>query len=362
MGRAVSKLQLSELQRRELERLVHAPSASEREVRRAQIVLGRAGGESQEAVATAIGVNRPVVALWERRFRCQGVAGLADAKGRGRRPSISLERAARVLTEAAQPPPAGHSRWSVRSMARHAQLSPATVQRLWSANGIKPHVLRTLQLSRDRQLVAKFWDVIGLYLHPPDRALVLCCEAKSQCQAPERTQPGQPLGIGHVRTRAHDYLRHGTLTLFAALSYLDGKISSRIAARPTEVEWLAFLRRIDRESPADLTLHLIADGYSTHKHPKVRAWIAKHPRFHTRFAPTSSSWLNLVERSFRDLSEESLRSGSFDSTRELTRAIESYLAECNLDPKPYRWRAKAEDILARIQRARSFAGMPQLSV
>lgn len=349
------------LQRRELERLVRAPTASQREVRRARIVLRRAAGESQEAVAAAVGVNRPVVALWERRFRRDGLAGLADAKGRGRKSSIALDRAARVLSEAVQPPP-GRSRWSVRSMARHVQLSPATVQRLWSANEIKPHLQRTFKLSRDRQFVAKFWDVIGLYLNPPDRALVLCCDEKSQCQALERTQPGLPLGIGHLRTHTHDYVRHGTITLFAALSYLDGKIISRIAPRHTHVEWLAFLRRIDRETPTDLALHLIADNYSTHKHPKVKEWLARHPRFHMHFVPTSSSWLNLVERFFRDLSEDTLRAGSFESTRELTRAIETYLADRNLDPKPYRWRAKGEDILAKIQRARSVAGMPAINV
>jgi transposase len=247
-------------------------------------------------------------------------------------------------------------------MARHAHLSPATVQRLWSANDIKPHVLRTFKLSRDKEFVAKFWDVVGLYLNPPDRALVLCCDEKSQCQALERTQPGLPLGIGHVRTRTHDYVRHGTITLFAALGYLDGKIISRMAPRHTHLEWLAFLRCIERETPAELDLHLIADNYGTHKHPKVKAWLARRPRFHMHFVPTSSSWLNLVERFFRDLTEDSLREGSFASTRELTRSIETYLAQRNLDPKPYRWRAKGEDILAKIQRARAIVGVAPLNV
>lgn len=361
MSRAVLKLEVSAQQRRELERLVRAQSSTQREVRRARIVLARAAGETQESVAATVGVNRPVVALWERRFRRDGIGGLADAKGRGRKRSIAVEHAERVITEAVQPP-AGRSRWSVRSMARHAHLSPATVQRLWSANDIKPHVLRTFKLSRDREFVAKFWDVVGLYLNPPDRALVLCCDEKSQCQALERTQPGLPLGIGHVRTRTHDYVRHGTITLFAALGYLDGKIISRMAPRHTHLEWLAFLRCIDRETPAELDLHLIADNYGTHKHPKVKAWLARHPRFHMHFVPTSSSWLNLVERFFRDLTEDSLREGSFASTRELTRSIETYLAQRNLDPKPYRWRAKGEDILAKIQRARAIVGVAPLNV
>jgi transposase len=351
MARSVSKLELSERQRRELTRWLSAATATQREVRRARIVLLRAAGKTQEQTAQEVGVNRPVVALWERRFRRAGIAGLSDAKGRGRKQSIAPERAERVLTEAVQPPP-GRTRWSVRSMARHAQVSPATVQRLWSANDIKPHQLRTFKLSRDQQFEAKFWDVVGLYLNPPDRALVLCCDEKTQCQALERTQPGLPLGIGQVRTRTHDYVRHGTITLFAALGYLDGKIISRIAPRHTHVEWLAFLKRIDRESPRELDLHLIADNYSTHKHPQVKQWLAQHPRFHMHFVPTSSSWLNLVERFFRDLSEDAIREGSFTSVRELIRAIETYLVQRNLDPKPYRWRAKGEDILAKIQRAR----------
>lgn len=288
----------------------------------------------------------------ERRFRSRGLAGLTDAKGRGRKSSLAPEAIERVVSEAVRPPP-GRTRWSVRSMAEHAGISPASVQRIWRDNDLKPHQLRTFKLSRDPHFESKFWDVIALYLNPPDRALVLCCDEKSQCQALERTQPGLPLGIGQIRTRTHDYVRHGTITLFAALSYLDGKIISRIAPQHTHVEWLAFLRRIDKETPAELSLHLIADNYGTHKHPKVKRWLARHPRFHMHFVPTSSSWLNLVERFFRDLSEDSLREGSFQSVRELTRQIETYLAQRNLDPQPYRWRAKGEEILAKIQRARA---------
>ena len=237
-------------------------------------------------------------------------------------------------------------------MAEHADISPAQVQRIWSANDIKPHVLRTFKLSRDKDFEVKFWDVIGLYLTPPDRALVLCCDEKSQCQALERTQPGLPLGIGHIRTRTHDFVRHGTVTLFAALNYLDGKIISRVAERHDHAEWLTFLKQIDRQTPRGLDLHLIADNYGTHKHPEVKEWLAKHARFHMHFVPTSSSWLNLVERFFRDLSEEAISEGSFTSVRDLTMAIEIYLAQRNLDPKPYRWRAKGAEILAKIERAR----------
>jgi transposase len=351
MAARIARLEVSEQQRRELVRITRAATSTQREVRRARIVLLRADGHSQEAAARELGVNRSVVGLWEQRFREQGLAGLSDAKGRGRRPSIAPKTVERVLTQAVQPP-AGRTRWSVRSMARHVQISPAQVQRIWSANDIKPHILRTFRLSRDPEFEAKFWDVIGLYLNPPDRALVLCCDEKSQCQALQRTQPGLPLGIGHVRTRTHDFVRHGTVTLFAALNYLDGKIISRVAERHDHAEWLRFLKQVDRQTPAGLDLHLIADNYGTHKHPEVREWLAKHPRLHMHFVPTSSSWLNLVERFFRDISEEAISEGSFSSVRDLTLAIEIYLAERNLDPKPYRWRAKGADILAKIQRAR----------
>jgi transposase len=351
VARSIVNLEVSEQQLQELRRIVRAASSARRDVRRARIVLLRAEGKTQEETAREVGVNRPVVGLWERRFRSQGLAGLKDAKGRGRKPSITPQTVQRVLTEAVQPPP-GRTRWSVRTMAQHAQISPAQVQRIWSANDIKPHVLRTFKLSRDKDFEAKFWDVIGLYLSPPERALVLCCDEKSQLQALQRTQPGLPLGIGHIRTRTHDYLRHGTVTLFAALKYRDGKIISRIAERHDHTEWLRFLKHIDRQTPAGLALHLIADNYGTHKHPEVKHWLSRHPRFHMHFVPTSSSWLNLVERFFRDLSEDAVSEGSFTSVRDLTLAIEIYLAQRNLDPKPYRWRAKGADILAKVQRAR----------
>ena len=238
-------------------------------------------------------------------------------------------------------------------MARHAGVSKTRVQQLWSRNDLKPHLTRTFKLSRDPQFEPKFWDVIGLYLQPPHKALVLCCDEKSQCQALERTQPGLPLGMGHLRTRTHDYTRHGTVTLFAALNYLDGKIYSTTAARHTHVEWLAFLKQIERQTPRELALHLIVDNYATHKHPAVRAWLAKHPRLHLHFTPTGSSWLNLVERFFRDLTVDVVREGSFGSVRALTRAIADYLAARNLHPKPYRWRAEGAEILRKIKAARA---------
>ena len=224
---------------------------------------------------------------------------------------------------------------------------------IWQANDLKPHRMRTFKLSRDPQFEAKFWDVIGLYLDPPQKALVLCCDEKSQCQALERSQPGLPLGIGHIRTRTHDYVRHGTTTLFAALNSLDGRVIARTETRHTHVEWLRFLRQIERETPPELTLHLIVDNYATHKHPAVRAWLARHPRVRQHFTPTSSSWLNLVERFFRDLTQEVVREGNFQSVGELVRTIEVWLAQRNRQPQRYVWRAEGSAILKKITRARA---------
>ncbi len=316
------------------------------------MVLLRASGHSQVETAATVGVNRPVVIHWERRFADLGLAGLAEATGRGRKASIPATKVATVLTKATQPPP-NRTRWSVRSIAREVGLSPASVQRIWAANDIKPHLTRTFKLSRDPQFEARFWDVIGLYLDPPARALVLCCDEKSQCQALERTQPGLPLGLGHIRTRTHDYIRHGTVTLFAALNYLDGKILSTTAARRTHVEWLAFLKKIHRTTPRELALHLIIDNYATHKHPVVLVWLKQHPRIHLHFTPTSSSWLNLVERFFRQLTDDVLREGSFGSVPELVTAIKVHVAHHNLQPRPYRWKADGVTILEKIRRAKA---------
>ena len=249
--------------------MINASTTPQRMVAWARIVLLRTDGRSQEATATEVGMSRPAVIRWERRFASHGLAGLEEAPGRGPKPSIPDAKKEKIITQATQPPP-HRTRWSVRAMARQTGVSPASVQRIWAANEIKPHLSRTFKLSRDPNFETKFWDVIGLYLNPPDEALVLCCDEKSQCQALERTQPGLPLGIGQV-TRTHDYTRHGTVTLFAALNYLDGRILSTTAPQHTHVEWLAFLKKLHRQTPAELTRHLIVDNYATHKHAKVKA-------------------------------------------------------------------------------------------
>ena len=351
MSRPIQVLTITDAQKRELDRVSKASSSAQRDVQRARIILLRAGGLSQAQTAQSAGVSRQSVSKWCGRFAREGIAGLRDAKGRGRKGSIPAAVQDMILTGAVRPPP-GRARWSVRGMARHAKVSPDTVRRLWAANGIKPHLTRTFKVSGDPHFEEKFWDVIGLYLDPPAQALVLCCDEKSQCQAIERTQPGLPPGPGRARTKTHDYIRHGTLTLFAALSYLDGKIHSCTAARHTHREWLAFLRQLDRETPAELALHVIADNYATHKHAAVRGWLAAHPRFHMHFTPSSSSWMNLVERFFRDLTEDVVREGSFTSVKELAAAIEGYLLARNLSPRRYVWRQSGAVILEKIRRAR----------
>jgi transposase len=275
---------------------------------------------------------------------------------------VSEKVKAEIISEALQPPP-GHTQWSTRKMARAKGVSNQTVHKLWRANEIKPHIKRTFKLSNDKRFEEKFWDVIGLYLNPPDRALVLCCDEKSQCQALERTQPGLPLGIGHVRTATHDYTRHGTITLFAALNYLDGKIFHNTAPSHTHREWLAFLKQIDRETPDGLCLHLIIDNYSTHKHEKVRSWIKRRNRRHRKqhmddrivlhFTPTSCSWMNPVERFFRDITVDCIRDGSFSSVKELVDSIPCDPDGRNLRPVAYHRHAGGAKFLEKTVRARN---------
>lgn len=352
MAHPISIVELTDEERSELQRRVRASTTSQRDSLRARIVLLRAEGLREKEVAEQLGTSMTTVSLWSRRFEESGIDGLRDKPGRGRKPWLPAEKIRKVVTEVTQPPK-GRRRWSVRTMAKAVGISHDSVHRIWRQNDLKPHLVRTFKVSRDPEFDRKFWDVIGLYLAPPQRALVLCCDEKSQCQALERTQPALPLGIGYIRTKTHDYIRHGTITLFAALNYLDGKILSRTEVRHTHVEWLRFLKQIDRQTPPEVDLHLIADNYGTHKHAKVRQWLSKHPRFHLHFTPTGSSWLNLVERFFADLTEECVREGSFTGVRQLVRAIEEYLAVRNEDPKRYVWRAQGEEVLARIQRARA---------
>lgn len=363
MSRPISKLSLTEIQLVELNRILSRPTSSQRLVRRCRIILQRGSGSSQAQVASLLGITRTVVSHWENRFRQGGSAGLNEARRSGRKSSISEDIKAKIITTATTPP-AGHTQWSTRKMARAQGVSNQTVHKLWVANGIKPHIKRTFKLSNDLHFETKFWDIIGLYLNQSDRMLVLCCDEKSQCQALERTQLPLPLGLnGKVRTGTHDYIRHGTITLFAALNYMDGRIHRQTAEKHTHVEWLAFLKLLDRETDPEVTLHMILDNYATHKHPVVRRWIKwRNDRYRKaqgidrivlHFTPTSSSWMNLVERFFRDLTVDCVRDGSFGSVAELIKAMETYLAERDLNPVRYQWKAEGAAILEKIQRARA---------
>ena len=352
MARPVSVLELTPDEKQQLQRLAGSKTGSQRDGLRARIVLRRSEGSPEAKVAAALGVSINTVSTWSRRFEQQGLEGLRDRPGRGRKPWLPAAKVRQVITRVVQPPK-GKKKWSTRSMAAAAGMSHQSVHRIWKNNDLKPHLLRTFKISQDPQFERKFWDVIGLYLNPPDKALVLCCDEKSQCQALERTQPGLPLGIGQVRTRTHDYKRHGTITLFAALNYLDGKILSRTEKHHTHVEWLRFLKQIERETPQEIELHLIVDNYATHKHQKVRQWLQHHPRVIVHFTPTGSSWMNLVERFFADLTADCVREGSFESVRELIEAIDEFLAVRNEEPKRYVWRAKGEDILRKIEKAKA---------
>jgi|SRR5580658_2308317 transposase len=351
MARPISQLDVTLEDRIELQRRFRAATAPQRESLRARIILLRAKGKKEQDIATELGVSMATVSKWSSRFELSGLDGLADKPGRGRKPSLPAGKMEQVLTKVTQPP-RGRRRWSVRTMANAVGISPDSVHRIWKQNDLKPHLVRTFKLSRDAEFEPKFWDIVGLYLNPPNKALVLCCDEKSQCQALERTQPGLPLGAGHIRTQTHDYYRHGTVTLFAALNYIDGKIISRTEPKHTHVEWLRFLKQLDKETPKDLDVHLIVDNYATHKHAKVKQWLARHARFHVHFTPTGSSWLNLVERFFADITQEAIRDGSFTSVRQLVATIDEYLALRNEQPKRYIWRAKGEEILAKIHRAR----------
>jgi DDE superfamily endonuclease/Winged helix-turn helix len=350
MSRVASRIELTEPERMELERRERAHSGPYRDRQRAKMILLASEGLENQQIAQRLKMSRLAVGKWRERFSLERIAGLDDAPGRGRSSTLAPEQVQAVLSRVVQPP-AHLRRWSCRTMARESGLSKSTVHKLWASNDLKPHLSRTFKLSSDPEFETKFWDIVGLYLNPPEQALVLCCDEKSQIQALSRSQPGLPLGTGHIQTRTHDYYRNGTVTLFAALDYLQGKIIARTDRRHTHREWLRFLKHIDEQTPPRVGLHLIVDNYSAHKHPKVKAWLARHRRFHLHFTPTSASWLNLVERFFRDLTQQAIVGGSFENVRVLIEAIDAYLAQHNLKAKRYVWRADGAEVLRKINKA-----------
>lgn len=352
--RIAPRVELSLEQRTVLERLARRRSIPARVVERAQIVLRAAEGMENQQIARMMRLTPEKVARWRNRFLQGGIAALEkDAPRPGRTRTITDRWVKKVMDMTLQEKPAQATHWSTRSMAAAAGISEASVRRIWRAHGLKPHLVRTFKLSRDPEFTEKLEDIVGLYLNPPEHAIVLCADEKSQIQALDRTQPGLPMKKGRCGTMTHDYKRNGTATLFAALDTLQGHVISMYDDRHRHQEWLKFLGAIDHVVPADRPIHLIADNYSTHKHPKVKSWLRRHPRFHMHFTPTSCSWLNMVERFFRDLTENRLRRGVFRSVEELITAIDQYIGRHNEHPKPFIWTAKAADILEKVKRART---------
>jgi transposase len=344
---------MTDAQREILESLGRSHTASHRQVQRAQALLLAADGVANTWIAEQVGVTVVTVREWRSRFEQEGLATLGKVRaGRGRKPTIPAEQVAEIVRRTTEETPPGQTHWSCRTMAKAAGVSPATVQRIWAARGLKPHLVKTFKLSSDPRFEEKLVDVVGLYLDPPERAVVLCMDEKSSVQALDRTQPSLPMVKGRAGTMTSDYKRHDTTTLFAALDVLSGKVIGQCLPRHRHEEFLKFLRVIDKETPNGLDVHLILDNYSTHKHADVAAWLDHHPRFHLHFTPTSSSWLNLVERWFREITDKAIRRGVFHSVPDLIAAIECYLQAHNQDPKPFVWTATADDILAKVQRGR----------
>jgi transposase len=352
--RVAAPVILTDEQRSQLLAYSRGRKTAARLVVRSRIVLLAAAGKPDVEIARRLSLVPRSAARWRARFLRYGIAGLQqDAARAGRPRTIPAETVAEVIRKTTQEKPPQATHWSTRSMAAAAGISEASVRRIWRAHGLKPHRVQSFKLSNDPQFAEKLQDIVSLYLNPPEHALVLALDEKSQIQALDRTQPGLPLKKGRAQTLTHDYKRHGTTTLFAALNTLDGKVLATCMPRHRHQEWLKFLRMIDRQTPRDVDLHLIVDNYSTHKHPEVQRWAKGHQRFHFHFTPTSSSWLNMVERFFRDLSQNQLRRGTFTSVSHLVNAILAYIEQHNRAPKPFIWTAKATDILEKVKRAKA---------
>lgn len=347
------QLAMSVEQQHQLEAWVRAPLTPQKVALRSRICLLAHQGQSNRQIAQQLRTSRPTVILWRKRFEEAGVAGLEHEPPR--RPHVHRSQEAlirRIVNTTLQSTPADATHWSTRTLGRHLGVSHMTVARVWDRHGLQPHRVRTFKLSRDKAFVEKLTDVVGLYLNPPDKALVFCVDEKSQIQALDRTQPGLPLKKGRCGTMTHDYVRHGTTTLFAALNVLEGTVIGECFNRHRHEEFLKFLRQIDRQTLPGFALHLIVDNYATHKHPAVKQWIGKHPRFHLHFTPTSSSWLNLVERWFAEITRKRIRRGIFRSVSDLVQAIETYISLKNIDPKPFRWTKGVDQILEKVGRCK----------
>jgi transposase len=353
MPKTIPALALNAGDQRQIQQWLAAHGTRQQVVLRSQIVLAAAEGQSDSAIARQLEINRKTVMLWRDRFAEQGLGSLWDvAPGRGRKPIYSPEKIKAIVDATLQTKPKGITQWSCRLMAESQGVSKSTVSNIWRSHNLKPHRVKSFKLSRDPRFLEKLTDVVGLYLNPPQQAIVLCVDEKSQIQALDRTQPGLPLKKGRCGTMTHDYKRNGTTTLFAALEVLQGQVIGQCYERHRHQELLRFLRRLDQEFPGEIPLHLVMDNYGTHKHERVKTWLKRHPRFILHFVPTSSSWLNLVERWFRELTTKRVRRGSFGSVEDLKTAIADFLETWNEKPKPFVWTATVESIVEKLARCR----------
>jgi len=353
MSRTAMQVSLNPADSQELQRWIGAHRTPQQVAQRCRIILAAAEGKQDKDIAGSMQINYKTVALWRHRFCNEGPDCLWEvAAGRGRKPYITTDRIEKVITATLQTRPAGATHWSCRTMAEEQGVSKSTINRVWQSHGLKPHLTKQFKLSRDPNFLEKLTDVVGLYLNPPEKALVLCVDEKSQIQALDRTQPGLPLKKGRCGTMTHDYKRNGTTTLFAAIEVAQGKVIGQCYARHRHQEFLKFLKRLDAEFPPEIKLHVVMDNYGTHKHPKVQAWLQRHERFVPHFIPTSSSWLNLVERWFGELTGKRIRRGTFVSVNDLVAAIEEYMQAWNTNPKPFVWTATVESIIAKLSRCK----------
>lgn len=360
--REIVRIKLSKTEEARLEGMARSRTLPARVVQRATMILLTADGRSQRDIGEQLGCNFKTVGEWQRRWIAEGFEGIEKERpGRGRKawvlPVVTHEIVRRTIEET----PEHGTHWSTRGMAKVMGVGPTTVGTIWKQHGLKPHRIETFKLSNDPNFEAKLVDVVGLYLNPPNHAIVLSADEKSQIQALDRTQPGLPMKKGRCGTMTHDYKRNGTTTLFAALNTLDGTVISETMPRHRHIEWLKFIKRLHRETPKNLALHIICDNYATHKHPTVKEWLEKHKRVHIHFTPTSASWLNMVERFFRDITENRIRRGVFRSVSELETAIHAYIEHHNREPKAFIWTAEAKDILAKVLRARTVLNDPGIS-
>jgi transposase len=341
-------------QRRTLDAWVNARTSPQRIVLRARICLLAADGVSNNAIAKRLETSRPTVVLWRSRFAKDGPAGISEDASHGASPRrLDAQTVKLIVERTLHSRPADATHWSTRMLAKEIGVSHVTVARVWEAHGLQPHRVKTFKLSKDARFVEKLTDVVGLYLNPPEKALVLCVDEKSQIQALDRTQPGLPLKKGRCGTMTHDYKRHGTTSLFAALNVLEGTVIGSCYPRHRHQEYLKFLRQIDRQTSGELDLHLILDNYRTHSHPQVEEWLEKHPRFHMHFTPTSSSWLNLIERWFAELTRKQIRRGVFRSVPELVTSIKDFIRINNREPKPFIWTKKVDQILEKLSHCKA---------